>query len=325
MESGTDGTIPLGTLPSVPISLVADDLTGACDAGVQFALRGLSTIVWLDPEPSKPSEVTVISTNSRNDPPEEAGEKVRRACRALGGVLFKKIDSTLHGNIVAEIEAVLEECGFREAYLAPAFPAQGRTVRDGWLYVGSDRRLQLPSLLGAHPGIRWFDTVAQEDLARVARLALSRAPRPLLAGSAGLAREVAALLAEQRGQAALSTEGQRSLSPSSGDVLFVIGSANPVTVAQVDYLKTRHPEAWVMTIAELPERPAARALVLSGGDTALAVCRALGVQGIRSLREILPGIPLGTLIGGCCDGLPVVTKAGGFGAVDALAAILEAV
>jgi uncharacterized protein YgbK (DUF1537 family) len=306
-------------------SMIADDLTGACDAGVLVALRGLATIVWLDPEPHEPCDLVVISTNSRNDPPEEAREKVCRACRALGGVVFKKIDSTLHGNIVAEIEAVLEECSFREAWLAPAFPAQGRTVRDGWLYVGSDRRLQLPSLLEAHPGIRWFDTVAQEDLARVAGLAFSTDPRPLLAGSAGLAREVAALVAAQRGQAALSTEGQCSLSPSSGDVLFVIGSTNPVTLAQVEYLKVRHPEARVTTIDGLTDRQAVRALVLSGGDTALAVCRARGVQGIRLLREILPGIPLGLLVGGSCNGLPVVTKAGGFGAVDALAAILEAV
>jgi len=299
--------------------MIADDLTGACDAGVQSALRGLSTIVWLDPDPREPSAVTVISTNSRNDPPAVAREKVRRACRALGGVVFKKIDSTLHGNIVAEIEAVLEECGFREAWLAPAFPAQGRTVRGGWLEVaGSERRVHLPALLGGHPRIRWFDAATQDDLARIARLAFSTDPRPLLAGSAGLAREVAALLPV--GQAVPPVRR-----PAQGDVLFVIGSANPVTVAQVDYLKARHPDARVTTIDALPERPAARALVLSGGDTALEVCRALDVAGIRLAREILPGIPLGTLTGGCCDGLPVVTKAGGFGAVDALAAILEAV
>jgi len=304
---------------TVPISLIADDLTGACDAGVQFAERGISTIVWLDPELGEPAQVAVVTTNSRNDPPEVARRKVVEACRLLGAVVFKKIDSTLHGNIVPEIEAALEACGFREAWLAPAFPAQGRTVREGWLRVeGSDRCVHLPTLLGGHPRIRWFDATTQDDLARVARHAFSGEPRPLLVGSAGLAREVAALLPV--GQAVPPVH--RS---SQGDVLFVIGSTNPVTLAQVEYLKSHHPEAEVTDVAGLFGPRKVRALVLSGGDTALEACRALGVAGIRLHREVLPGIPLGALMGSPYEGATVVTKAGGFGAADALAAILEAV
>ena len=61
-----------------------------------------------------------------------------------------------------------------------------------------------------------------------------------------------------------------------------------------------------------------RGLVLSGGDTALLVCRALGAHGICLKGQIVLGIPWGTLIGGHAHGLPVATKAGGFGAPDAL-------
>lgn len=307
--------------------MIADDLTGACDAGVQFAQRGLSTIVWLDPQPRAPAEVTVLTTNSRNEPPAEACRKVRQACRVLGSIVFKKIDSTLYGNIVPEIEAALAACGFREAYLAPAFPAQGRTVEGGWLGVaGSDRRVHLAALVAGHPAIRCFDATTQDDLARVARMAFSTDPRPLLVGSAGLAMEVAKLLEGGPGIAASVRQ------PTSGDVLFLVGSANPVTTAQVRYLKAQRREAVVVNVARggaeeaikaVQGRPAG-ALVLTGGDTALEVCRALGVAGIRLEREILSGIPRGTLIGGPCEGVPVVTKAGGFGAEDALAAILEA-
>jgi uncharacterized protein YgbK (DUF1537 family) len=300
--------------------MLADDLTGACDAGVQFAQRGFVTKVWLDPEPREPADLTVITTNSRNDPPDVARRKVAVACAALPPLVFKKIDSTLYGNVAAEIEAALEACGIPEAWLAPAYPAQGRRVRDGWLEVaGSDRRVHLPAVLQGHPAIRWFDAASQEELARVARLAYSAEPRPLLVGSAGLAAEVAKLLAPTPHTQA---PPQRS---GSGEVIFVIGSTNPATLAQVEYLKARHPQAVVTDVPSVAVPSAARALVLAGGDTALAVCRALRVTGIRLEREVLPGIPRGTLIGGPYDGLAVVTKAGGFGAEDALAAILDSV
>ena len=308
------------------LGMLADDLTGACDAGVQFAQRGFSTIVWLDPEPRQPADLTVITTNSRNDPPDEARRKVEAARRALPQLVFKKIDSTLYGNLVPEIDAALDAYSFAEAWLAPAFPAQGRRVIDGWLEVaGSDRRLHLPVLLGAHPRIRWFDAATQDDLARIARLAFSTDPRPLQVGSAGLAIEVAALLAVAQAvspvRQTLHAVGQAVSpvqQPLQGAILFVIGSTNPVTMAQVDYLESHHPEAEVTTVAGLLKHSRIRALVLSGGDTAMEVCRALGVTGIRLEREILPGIPRGALIGGACDGVTLVTKAGGFGAVDAL-------
>jgi D-threonate/D-erythronate kinase len=57
-------------------------------------------------------------------------------------------------------------------------------------------------------------------------------------------------------------------------------------------------------------------LVLTGGDTARAVCRHLGIGGIRLLEEVAPGIPLGQLVGP--RPLYAVTKAGAFGEEDTL-------
>ncbi len=59
-------------------------------------------------------------------------------------------------------------------------------------------------------------------------------------------------------------------------------------------------------------------LVLTGGDTAVSCCGFLNADGITVLQEVAPGIPLGVLKGGPCNGLRVVTKAGAFGAEDAL-------
>jgi uncharacterized protein YgbK (DUF1537 family) len=64
-------------------------------------------------------------------------------------------------------------------------------------------------------------------------------------------------------------------------------------------------------------------LVLCGGDTASVVCRALDIRAIELRREIAPGIPCGLLQGGPFDGLPVVTKSGGFGSPDALIEVAD--
>jgi uncharacterized protein YgbK (DUF1537 family) len=68
-------------------------------------------------------------------------------------------------------------------------------------------------------------------------------------------------------------------------------------------------------------RPAV--IFLTGGDTADAIITAIGAQGIRLVGEIVPGVVRGTLMGGPLDGLPVVTKAGAFGAEDTLVVLHE--
>ena len=54
-------------------------------------------------------------------------------------------------------------------------------------------------------------------------------------------------------------------------------------------------------------------LLLTGGDTALAVCAALEATAIELCCELEPGVPLGRLVGGAADGGWVITKSGGFG------------
>ena len=67
-----------------------------------------------------------------------------------------------------------------------------------------------------------------------------------------------------------------------------------------------------------------RAIVLTGGATARAVCGRLGVDALRILGELQPGIPVGTLDGGHWHGVTVVTKAGGFGRPDTLVEVARA-
>jgi uncharacterized protein YgbK (DUF1537 family) len=81
------------------------------------------------------------------------------------------------------------------------------------------------------------------------------------------------------------------------------------------------PAALADVAARLAARRAFDALVLTGGETARAVLRALGARTIRLTGQPQPGIPLG-----CLDRpwpLPVALKAGGFGDRDALARLVD--
>jgi uncharacterized protein YgbK (DUF1537 family) len=65
------------------------------------------------------------------------------------------------------------------------------------------------------------------------------------------------------------------------------------------------------------------ASILTGGDIAAAVCAELKASAIWLRGETQPGIAWGVLLGGLSPGLPVVTKAGGFGTDTALAVAIR--
>jgi uncharacterized protein YgbK (DUF1537 family) len=79
----------------------------------------------------------------------------------------------------------------------------------------------------------------------------------------------------------------------------------------------------VAELARMLAAPAryASALVATGGETAAALLTRLGVEGLRLVDEIEPGIPLGLTLGEVS--VPAVTKAGGFGDEECLKRILS--
>ena len=62
-------------------------------------------------------------------------------------------------------------------------------------------------------------------------------------------------------------------------------------------------------------------LLATGGETARALCRALGIRVLQPIGEVAPGIPLSFALG---HDVRIITKAGGFGEVSALARIASA-
>lgn len=130
------------------ILVVADDFTGANDVGAMFARRGCLAEVMLSdamhPLSSQSSPAVqpprIINTDSRAVVSGIAAERVMAALQRQQSWqpdwVFKKIDSTLRGNIGAEVAAALQAGSFPFAVIAPALPASLRVVRDGCCRVG---------------------------------------------------------------------------------------------------------------------------------------------------------------------------------------------
>ena len=138
-----------GTKQGRRVGIVADDLTGAADTGVQFAKRGLPARLVCAPSlpgesggrrlsaESACSPVLALNTRSRNSGAGQAARATRAAAIRLRDreILFKKIDSTLRGNVGAEIDAAMAASARPRAVLTAAYPEQGRVTADGTHYV----------------------------------------------------------------------------------------------------------------------------------------------------------------------------------------------
>ncbi|GGH68411.1 membrane protein [Paenibacillus silvae] len=123
------------------LAIIADDLTGANDSGVQLARHGLKTSVLFNmDEASLASYDTVVfDTDSRSISAEEAYDRVYRAAKLLMDngfdTLFKKMDSTIRGNIGIEIDAVYDVVQPDFMMIAPGYPKNNRTIREGIHYL----------------------------------------------------------------------------------------------------------------------------------------------------------------------------------------------
>ena len=120
--------------------IIADDLTGANDTGVQFARQGISTLVSIHHEIpltafTENCEVLVMNTDSRHVAPDEAYARVFKIVQqgvTLGiPHFYKKTDSTLRGNIGSELEALFSVPNENVIFFAPAYPQLHRTTKDG--------------------------------------------------------------------------------------------------------------------------------------------------------------------------------------------------
>ena len=264
------------------IAVIADDLTGALDTGVQFRQWGFTVQLTDSPEHSS-AEVAITNTDTRNKTGEEAYRATYDVAVKLRDhdIIYKKTDSTLRGNPGQELQAILDATGETRAVFTPAYPSTRRRVEGGRLYV-ADRPVteteyvlelrrktsKIPEILDTatpihcvespvdipETGISVVDSETERDLLGIA----ARRTR-VMAGSAGLADALCQTL--------------RDPPP----VLTVIGSTRTETRHQAELLVHRLGAASIpldneQALRQVPQKEAvqkARDALLTGRDVVL--------------------------------------------------------
>lgn len=334
------------------VRILADDLTGACDSATAFLAADNQVRVWVGPLALHPcsESVQAFNTASRGLDSSAAADAVSEAASAVltdaRTLWFKKVDSAGRGSIAVEVLAAHKALATRAILFAPSFPAAGRTLRDGVLQIkdATGTVTQIPLLaqfeqlaptvhvpspdhaqqaLATLASILLCDASTQDDLEALAALDV---PEILFAGSAGLAKALAAVHFHAR-----STRVESK--PRAARPMTIFGSQHGVTSLQINHLAGAVPQHVAMQIAVEAGDEAVimaefashtpDALILTGGDTALFVLQTLGAHSILLRGEMCDGIPWGFIQGGLAHGRVVVTKSGSFGSADSLTRIVR--
>lgn len=263
-----------------PLLILADDVTGAADCAARCTGAGLpATIMLTQPTATTlPTGAVAISSDSRYLAPATAAARVQTWCGRLQGALstpaiwYKKIDSTLRGNIGAELAAMLAlttpatqpPC----AVISPGFPAHGRGLVGGYLAYAQAPHppLHLPTLLqaqttlpqtavelavvragitpsaaalidGYRTGTQLFvvDGVTEADLSTIYQATQQALPHALFCGSAGLMGVIATALVAAQGETVGTSIGSRP--PLAYPILAVIGSGSVMAHRQLQQLR----------------------------------------------------------------------------------------
>jgi 3-dehydrotetronate 4-kinase len=157
------------------LGCIADDFTGASDLANTLAKGGMATVQFVGIPASNTDagcEAGVVALKTRSIPAKEAVAESLAALEWLRGqscrqFLFKycsTFDSTPAGNIGPVAEALLDALNAPVAVVCPVFPATGRTLFMGHLFVKD--RLLSESGMEKHP----LNPMTDPDIRRWLRL-----------------------------------------------------------------------------------------------------------------------------------------------------------
>lgn len=327
--------------------LLADDLSGALDSAVPFRMAGRRVAVAIDVGAVEAAmanrpEVLAINLACREAAVDLAANNVRSLAPMLASlaprIVMMKIDSRMKGPVAALIDAALASSGRRSAIVCPAVPDMGRFVVGGRLVgIGVDRPTEVAAGVSANPAVMCRDADSAATMRTVAAEVLDDSETVLAVGARGIAQALADATAAQPRPSPPAAEIVRA------PLILAIGSRDPITVEQVDRVTratndlggavvliraagvTGDPAKVSAELAEqvarIVDTRAGATILASGGDTAMAIVRRLGIRALVPQGELAPGIPL-SFDAGRPDVL-IATKSGGFGDPDTLVTCLS--
>ena len=240
------------------LAVVADDFTGANDVALQIRKYGLEVASLWDENFLADSQVSVVSSESRTLQPDAAKKRVEDIFLNLKDrgfeKFYKKIDSTLRGNLREELDGILAHLDRSEKLIVvPSFPKTGRTVKNCRHYVnGVPLHLSEFSSDPLHP-IKTNDLMELFKIGKCISIEnvrcgllekLSTAPEQVIILDAEtdsdliLISEVLVKLGLDRyvvGSAGIMEHLMRAWGYRRERVLIVSGSCNDKNIEQIDY------------------------------------------------------------------------------------------
>jgi len=179
----------------VRYGIIADDLAGSCDVAGRLTLLGYRPIVYVSPVSGNRSlsslpqgAVVIINTRSRDGSLREAVARAQVAARLLersgAPVIYQKMDSTLRGHWAEEMKSIARVIHPEHVFMCPAFPAQGRFVRDGHLRVLPGPYLDFGAFMEVREGLSLRARTQRRcgwEALEIPRCVLRRGPRAIRA------------------------------------------------------------------------------------------------------------------------------------------------
>lgn len=188
------------------LGCIGDDFTGSSDLANTLAKGGMrgTQFSGVPNGPAEPDvEAGIVALKSRTIPPAEAVALslaaldwlVDQGCRQFLFKYCSTFDSTPEGNIGPVIDALMQRLGTDRTIVCPAFPATGRSIYQGHLFVGD--RLLSESGMEHHPLTpmtdadlrRWLAPQTKQGVGHVAATTVFRGGPAILEA---MADEVAA-------------------------------------------------------------------------------------------------------------------------------------
>ena len=260
------------------IGAVADDITGATDLCLMLTRAGLRTLQVMGVPAAgavlPDADAVVIALKSRTIPADQAVALSVAAAQVLiaggaGQVLFKycsTFDSTDAGNIGPVTAALMALMAVDLTIACPAFPANGRTVYQGHLFVGD--RLLSDSPMKDHPLTPMRDADLVRVLGRQTSLRVGLLPLATLRAGGARAAFDRARAAGQRILIAdaVSDDDLMALGAACADTALVTGGSGIAMGLAQNFAA-----AGRVTPGALPRRmqaPVGRSVVLAGSCSA---------------------------------------------------------